>query len=69
MDSEETARVCYEWRLNNPKVHGWARKLKEELGKIGLAYVWQSQLGSNGNICNTIRETCNDIERQNIFRG
>jgi hypothetical protein len=66
MDSEETARVCYEWQLNNLKVDGWARKLKEELGKMGLTYIWQSQLGINVNICNKIKERCNDIERQNI---
>jgi hypothetical protein len=44
-----------------------ARRLKEELGKIRLAYIWQSQMGIHGNICNKIREICNDIERQNIF--
>jgi hypothetical protein len=67
LDSEETARICYEWQLNNLKVDGWARKLKEECGKIGLEYIWQSQLGTNVNICNKIRERCNDVERQNIF--
>jgi hypothetical protein len=41
--------------------------LKKELEKIGLAYIWQSQSEINVNICNRIRERCNDTERQNIF--
>jgi hypothetical protein len=67
MDSLEIVRACYDWQINNLKADGWARKLNEELGKIGLAYIWQSQFEINVNICNKIREKCNDIERQNIF--
>jgi hypothetical protein len=67
MDCEEVARVCYEWQTNNLKADGWVRKLKEELGKIGSACIWQNQVGINVNMCNKIREKCNDIERQNIF--
>jgi hypothetical protein len=29
--------------------------------------IWQSQSEINVNICNIIRERCNDTERQNIF--
>jgi hypothetical protein len=45
----------------------WLGKTNEELRKIGLAYIWQSQSEINVNVCNNIRERCNDIERQNIF--
>jgi hypothetical protein len=69
MDSSEIVRACYEWKINNIKVDGWAKKLKEELEKIRLAYIWQSQSEINVNIWNIIRERCNDIERQNIFSG
>jgi hypothetical protein len=42
MDSLEIVRVCYERQINNLKVDGWAKKLNEELEKIGLAHIWQS---------------------------
>jgi hypothetical protein len=32
--------MCYEWQLNNLKVEDWAKKLKEELEKVGLQYIW-----------------------------
>jgi hypothetical protein len=28
------------WQLNNPKAEGWAKKLKEELERIGFAYIF-----------------------------
>jgi hypothetical protein len=65
--SREIVRACYEWQVNNLKVDGWAKKLNQELRKIGLAFIWQSQSEINVNIYNEIRERCNDIERQNIF--
>jgi hypothetical protein len=61
MDSLEIVRACYEWQKNNSKVAGRAKKLNEVLGKIGLAYIWQSQSETNVSICNKIRERCNDI--------
>jgi hypothetical protein len=67
MDSLKIVRACYEWQINNLKVDGWAKKLKEELEKTGLACIWQGQSEINVNICNIIRERCNDVERQNIF--
>jgi hypothetical protein len=33
MDSLEIVRKCYEWKINNLMVQGWAKKLKEELGE------------------------------------
>jgi hypothetical protein len=67
MDSLEIVRACYEWQINNLNVDGWAKKLKKELEEISLAYIRQSQSEINVNICNIIRERCNDIEKQNIF--
>jgi hypothetical protein len=32
--------------MENLKVDSWAKKLKEELEKIGLAYIWQNQFGN-----------------------
>jgi 1,2-phenylacetyl-CoA epoxidase catalytic subunit len=39
MDSSELVKICYEWQMNNLKVDGWAKKLKEELDKMGLTYI------------------------------
>jgi hypothetical protein len=33
MDSSELVKMCYEWQLNNLKVDGWAKRLKDELKK------------------------------------
>jgi hypothetical protein len=46
MDSSELVKMCYEWQMNNLKVDGWAKKLKE-LEKMGLAYIWQNQAEIN----------------------
>jgi hypothetical protein len=67
MNSLEIVRACCEWQINGLNVDGWAKKLKEEMEKIGLAYIWQSQSEINVSVCKIIREICNDIERQNIF--
>jgi hypothetical protein len=39
IDSLEIVRTCYEWQINNLKVEDWAKKLKKDLDKIGLAYI------------------------------
>jgi hypothetical protein len=39
MDSSEFVKICYEWQMNNLKADGLAKKLKEELEKMGLAYI------------------------------
>jgi hypothetical protein len=62
MDSSELVKMCYEWEMNNLKVDGWAKKLKE-LEKVGLAYIWQNQAEINVTICKTIRE------RLMIYKG
>jgi alpha-glucosidase (family GH31 glycosyl hydrolase) len=46
----------------------WVKKMKEALERIGLAYIWHDQQERNISRLNTvITETCNGIERQNIF--
>lgn len=34
----ETARLCYDWQVGQPKVECWARRLREELDTVGLVY-------------------------------
>jgi hypothetical protein len=41
MDMEELVRGWYEQQTNNLKFGSWAKKLSEELDKIGLGYIWQ----------------------------
>jgi hypothetical protein len=41
VDKEELVRVCYEWQVNNLEFGSWAKKLSEQLSKIGLGYIWQ----------------------------
>ena len=35
----EPVRLCYDWQVGQPKVECWARRLKEELDNVGLAYI------------------------------
>jgi hypothetical protein len=67
MDSLELIKLCYKWQMKILKVDSWAKKLKEEFEKIGLAYIWQNQTEINVNMCKIVRERCNDIEKQNMF--
>jgi hypothetical protein len=53
--------------LLEPKGRWLGKEIKGGIGKIGLAYIWQSQSEINVNICKIIRERCNDVGRQNIF--
>jgi hypothetical protein len=49
---------------NNLKFGSWAKKLSDELNKIGLEYIWQDpKENSVSRICKQIKERCNDIER------
>jgi hypothetical protein len=40
--------------MENLKVDSWVKKLKEELEKRGLAYIWQNQLEIKVNICKIV---------------
>jgi hypothetical protein len=60
--------VCYEWQVKNFEFDSWARKLSEQLSKIGLGYIWQDvRVNTMVEFVNKIKERCNDIERQNLF--
>jgi 1,2-phenylacetyl-CoA epoxidase catalytic subunit len=63
MDSSELVKMCYEWQLNSLKADDWAKKLKDELGKMGLAYIWQNQTEINVTTCKII------IEDVMIYKG
>jgi hypothetical protein len=39
MDKEELIKGCYGWQINTFKFGSWAKKLSEELHKIGLGYI------------------------------
>jgi hypothetical protein len=59
-------RYSYEWQVNNLKFGSWAKKLREELDKIGLGYIWQyPQDNSVSRTCKIIKESCR--EQQNLF--
>jgi hypothetical protein len=50
------------------RFESWAKKMKEELESIGLAYIWHSQQEwDTSRLRRIIRGRCNDIERQNLF--
>lgn len=41
MDKEELVKMCYEQKITNLESGRWAKKLGEQLSKIGLGYIWQ----------------------------
>jgi hypothetical protein len=66
MDVHDPVRQCYEWQKGNMRMERWAKKMKEEVGSIGLAYIWYSQQEWDTSRL-TRRVRCNDMERQNLF--
>jgi hypothetical protein len=68
MDKEEPVSVCHELQVNNLEFGSWAKKLSEQLSKIGQGKIWQD-LWANAvsGKCKKIKERCNDMERQNLF--
>lgn len=42
MENEELQRERYEWQGNSSIFESWVNKLKEELDKMGLGYIWQN---------------------------
>jgi hypothetical protein len=59
----------YDWQKDNIKSDGWAKRVKEELEKIGLASIWQNKYEYNNSsaIDRVVKGRCNDIEKQNLF--
>jgi hypothetical protein len=68
MDIQDLVRQCYKCHKGNMRFKSWAKKMKEELQRIGLAYIWHSQQEwDTSRLRRIIRERCNDIERKNLF--
>jgi hypothetical protein len=50
------------------KIKSLAKKLSEELNKMGLEYIWvDPKENSVSRICKQIKERCSDTKRQNLF--
>jgi hypothetical protein len=48
----------------NLEFDSWAKKLSEQLSKIGLGYIWQNlRVNTASGICEKIKDRCNDIEQ------
>jgi hypothetical protein len=43
VDIQDLVRQCYEWQKGKMRFRSWAKKMKEELESVGLAYIWHSQ--------------------------
>jgi hypothetical protein len=67
MDNQELVKKCYDWQKDNMKSDSWAKRVKEEREKTGLASVWQNQYEHNNNaIYRVVKGRCDDTE-QNLF--
>jgi hypothetical protein len=65
---QDQVRQCYEWQKASMRFESWAKKMKEELESIGLAYIWHSQQEwDTSRLRRIIRGRCNDTERKNFF--
>jgi hypothetical protein len=70
MDNQELVKKCYDWQKDNTKSDSCAKRVEEELEKIGLAPIWQNQYEYNNNdsvIHRVVKGRCNDIKKQNVF--
>jgi hypothetical protein len=68
MANQELVKEWYGWQKDNIKSDSWAKRVKEELKKIGLASVWQNQYEHNNSaMYRVLKGRYNDIERQNLF--
>jgi hypothetical protein len=68
MANQELVKKCYDWQKDNIKSDSWAKRVKEELEKIGLASFWQNQYEHNNSVmCRVVKGRCDDIKRQNLF--
>jgi hypothetical protein len=68
MANQELVKKCYDWQKDNIKSDSWAKRVKEELEKIGLASIWQNQYEYNNSaMYRVVKGRCDDIERQNLF--
>jgi hypothetical protein len=45
-----------DWQVRNLKIGGWAKRVKDELDKLGLGYIWQDPQGrSAGRSCEILK--------------
>jgi hypothetical protein len=65
--SREINGIFYESQTNSLKIDSWVKILREEIEKLGLPYIWQSQ--ADIKINRVFRAINNTIERQNLFAG
>jgi hypothetical protein len=49
VDNQELVKKCSDWQKDNIKSDSWAKGVKEELEKIGLASMWQNQYEYNNS--------------------
>jgi hypothetical protein len=70
MDNQELVKKCCVWQTDNIKSDTLAKRGKEKLEKIGLASIWRNEYEYNNNsaMYRVVKGTCNDIEKQNLFR-
>jgi hypothetical protein len=49
MDNQELVKKSRDWQIDNIKSDSWAKRVKEELEKIGLTSVWQNKYEHNSS--------------------
>jgi hypothetical protein len=68
MANQELVKKCYDWQKDNIKSDSWAKRVKEQLEKIGLASIWQNQYEHNNSaMYGVVKGRCDDIEKQNLI--
>jgi hypothetical protein len=67
MDSKDIVRNCYERQIIHFKM-SLAQKLKQEIEKLRLEYIWHSKSSNDINwACEIIKERYDNIQKQNLF--
>jgi hypothetical protein len=61
MGIEDPVRQFYEWQKRNITVGSWAKKMKEKLRKIGLAYIWNNRHKNTNKFGTFLKKGCNGI--------
>jgi hypothetical protein len=63
-----SGKKCCGRQKINVSVGNWAVELRQELHNIGLTYVWRNQRERDfTEITKTLKDWCNDSERQDIL--
>jgi hypothetical protein len=66
MDNQELVKKCYDWQKDNKKSDSWAKRVKEELEKTGLALFGRINMNTTTvqYIYRVVKGRCNDIEKK-----